>query len=334
MARRNSRSRKIEKAQRQISVLTPADTGTAVCYLDTMKQLSKINRKLYPQGMNVAIQSVEFYLKPSSSYDTIVVSAATAGDTWSVHNAHVKGRALFDQMNALVLDDNPSVKSKWHDFKIYFNSAMRGAAATHILEAVGNPGVLTMDGEWNYSDYVLPQHDVAVAGDGTGIPPGEPLPADQTNAHLVGPDSGSPGSWSSVGLVNAYELSRATVDTDQPNVPAGLGDSFFSLLTDSGSQEPELAAVLSTENDNPPYPKDDYPGGALNSPTGWIQSFDTASNFSPNGLLQGFMAQCGLIEFTVVAYSNGEAVAAPEVLLKINVAPGTYKGIGAQPMGQ
>ena len=46
------------------------------------------------------------------------------------------------------------------------------------------------------------------------------------------------------------------------------------------------------------------------------------------------MAQCGLIEFTVVAYSNGEAVAAPEVLLKINVAPGTYKGIGAQPMGQ
>jgi hypothetical protein len=317
----------IEKAQRQITVLTATtdDGSSSVNYLDSMKQLSKVNRKLYPQCYNIAIQSIEFGVSPSAAYDTLIVQAVTAGDTWSVHNAVVKGKALFHQMNELVLEDNPSVKAKWHDYKIYLDAAMR--SSPNQLEAIDAGGVPVQDGEWNYSDYVMPQHVVDPVT-------GQPLLADQTNAHILGVDSGVPGSFSSVGLVNAYELSRATVDTDQPNVPAGLGDSFFSLLTDSGSQEPELAAVLSTENDNPPYSKDDYPGGAVNAVNGNLQSFDTASSFSPNGILPGFMAQCGLVRLNVSAYSNNIKVNAPAVALKINYAPGAYKGLAAEPMGQ
>ena len=64
----------------------------------------------------------------------------------------------------------------------------------------------------------------------------------------------------------AYADSRAAVNPDQPNVPAGMATSFFNLLTDSGSQEPELATVIEQEGDNPPYDLLNYPGGSANTP--------------------------------------------------------------------
>ena len=44
-----------------------------------------------------------------------------------------------------------------------------------------------------------------------------------------------------------------------------MSTSFFNLLTDSGSQEPELADVIEDENDEPPYDQDEYPGGGVNA---------------------------------------------------------------------
>lgn len=83
---------------------------------------------------------------------------------------------------------------------------------------------------------------------------------------MIGPNVGAPGNFVSVGLVEAYEKSRATVHTDDPHVPAGVAQSFFSLLTDTGSQEPELADAIIAENDFPPYDRDNYPGAGVNAP--------------------------------------------------------------------
>jgi hypothetical protein len=97
----------------------------------------------------------------------------------------------------------------------------------------------------------MPQHEVETAGPDAG----KPLPAEEKTAVLVGPNSGTKES-----LINAYQESRATVQSPMPNVPAGMSGSFFNLLTDSGSQEPELADVIEDENDLPPYDRDAYPG--------------------------------------------------------------------------
>ena len=324
MARRKSSRGKLTKAQRTLQFTLP----DGFSYLDSAEALSMVNRKLFSQNRCYGIQSVEFKFRANPLvYDSIEVTANVAGDTWVVHNAHTKGEALWHQMNQLVLEDNPSIKGKWADFKVFLNTEHRAEYfLTGNLQPQASSGTAFLPGEWNYSDYVLPQHSVDGAGN--------PLPADTTQAHLVGASLGGPGAWQSVSLVDSYQESRATVQQNDPNVPAGMSQSFFNLLTDSGSQEPELADIIILENDQPPYDLDNYPSGGINGP-GTVQSeFGIASASYPTGQLSSFVAQCGLVKFFTRAFKDGEPVAAPALDVLVTYMPGTYKGIAAIPMGQ
>jgi hypothetical protein len=327
----------ITKAMRDLTINGTTASGLSrVGYLDIAEQLSRTNRKLFDQGMVYGLEDITFLYTPSPDYDIVQVTVSTAGDTWSVHNAWVKGKALWDQMQLLVLEDNPSISGKWHDFKVYLDNTHRVlSAAGNNMNAITSEGAQVLPGEWNYSDYVLPQHNVDPV---TGLP----LLADQCVSHLLGADSGSvaAGNLVSVGLVNAYEESRATVFANAPNVPAGFADSFFNLLTDSGSQEPELAVIIEAENNNPPYDLLNYPGGDGNSVDPFVNGHAAANSAVPTATIPGFLAQCGLVKFVVRAYNVDavtgavEIVAAPDVTLIASVAPGMYKGVAAIRMGQ
>lgn len=326
MARRtSSRKSSITKAVRDLVFEIPSGTH----YIDTMQALSAVNRKLFGQSHVVGIESAEIYFTAATDVSINRVDLQTAGDTWSVHNAHVKGHALWNQMNQLVLEDNPSVSGKWADFKVFLDSGHRayffGPGNLLPLDGTGAPYLM---GEWSPSTYVLPQHVVNVAT-------GEPLPADETQAHLVGPDVGTPGALLSVGLVNAYQESRATVQARDPNVPAGMSTSFFNQLTDSGSQEPELADVIEDANDEAPYNLLNYPGGAVNAPTTVVVEELVTTIGSPVAIAGPFVAQCGLIKVINNAFNAaGAPVTAPTLTFRLRVMAGTYKGIAAIPMGQ
>jgi hypothetical protein len=323
------KQRRPQIAERKLIYFLPSGNS----YCDVFRDLSAINRKLFRQGHSLVIERAEFISNYDPALvDSVVVRAFTAGETWPVHNAHVKAKAMWDEMNELVLEDNPSVKGKWHDFKVYLDDHMHAGVINAPYSASGAVGL----GEWDYLKFVMPEHDV---NPGTG----EPVPADETFAHLVGPDVGVIGAYDSVGLVKAYGLSRATVQDVDPNVPAAFGTSFFNLLTDSGSQEPELANVIEDANDQPPYDVDAYPGGATNCP-GVISYAEIGASTigSPLGMLSPFVAQCGLIKFDVSAYKNGLEIPFPESTpgtpgllgIVLTVAAGKYKGVAAIPMGQ
>jgi len=328
MARNKKRSKttSVTKAVRTLTYVIPAgsDANNPV-FIDLFKDLSMVNRKLFRQGHVLGIESVDYLFTPSAAYDVVNIAAATAGDSWPVHNAHTKGEALWNEMQQLVLEDNPSVKGKWADYKVYMDGQHFATGNLDPLDAAGNP---YLPGQWGYTQYVMPQHVVDPVT-------GQPILADQTFAHLLGDDVGIPGALDSVGLVKAYQDSRATVHADNPNVPAGMSTSFFNLLTDSGSQEPELADVIELENDDPPYNLDNYPGGPANAPVPVITELSAAFNGSPNAVLTSFVAQCGLIKFwTDARTSTGEAATPPQILIRVNVMAGKYKGVAAIPMGQ
>jgi len=327
------RRKSVKKPQACSRVLTYI-LGTNESYCDIFRDLSALNRKLMRQGHSLVIEKVEAFFHvteenpPGSgipTFDTLTLSAGVAGDSWPVHNAWIKSKAMWHEMNQLVLADNPSIKAKWHDYKLYLDDHMRSGT----INAPFASGVPVMMGEWNYSDFVLPQHEVDPV---TGIP----LPADQTQAHLVGPDVGAAGNFVSVGLVNAYQESRSTVQLDSPNVPPGMSSSFFNLLTDSGSQEPELADTLENENENPPYDLDNYPGGAVNVPGIVLAESGVATIGSPTIILSPFVAQCGLVKFVVQHSKWGVNVSMENkpVTIVVTVAAGDYKGVAAIPMGQ
>ncbi len=298
-------------------------------YIDTAHQLSKVNRRLYSQQRMYAYQGLTFIWKQNvSNLATLECTVRTAGNTWVVQNAWVKGKALWDQMQDLVLDDNPSVKGKWHDFKI---ALWEGQSTARTLEALapdadGAGFSEYKGGEWNLATYVMPQHEVDPDS-------GEPIDAVELTALLIGDDTASKRS-----LVKAYEESRSTVQSPMPNAPAALADSFFSLLTDTGSQEPELADVIVDENDTPPYDLDEYPGSDTNAPAPITVGYAAISAAEVDGKIGGFVAPCGLIEIEFRGYdAAGESIAAaamPVIDILLHVAPGMYKGTASVPMGQ
>lgn len=303
-------------------------------FIDTARELSKVNRRLYSQGRMYAYQGLTFIWRANSSnVDSIEVSIRSAGNSWILQNSHVKGEALWHQMQQLVLDDNPSIKTKWHDFKVTLSTDQTAwTGAGNSLSCRDSAGDHYSEGEWNMSTYVMPQHDGVLQAPGT--PGSEVLPdvAEEFDACLIGGDNVSRKS-----LVKAYEESRATVSPDQPNTPAALPTSFFSLLTDSGSQEPELAIVIQDENENPPYDIDDYPQGDTNAPTTVIVGYGAISPQEVDGRIGPFVAPCGLLEVSVKAYKAGVALSAantPTIDMLLHVAPGMYKGVASVPMGQ
>jgi hypothetical protein len=291
-------------------------------YIDTARSLSRVNRKLFRQGRLYAIGGITFQWKGVAG-NNLVVSAATAQNTWVVRNAWTKGFALWRQMQALVLDDNPSVKGRWHDFKLLMDAGQTFGNTRDVQnwEGFGFAGVPVAAGEWNVSTYVMPQHEVDPA---TGLP----LPALEFEPVLFGGDTASKRS-----LVKAYQESRAQVQ-QAPAVDPLLADSFFSLLTDSGSQEPELADVIVDENEIAPYDMDDYPAGDTNSPDPAIQHFQTVSSFAPTGRIPGFVAPCGLIKLTTrgIDATGGDVDAPDDVKCIIHMVPGTYRGVMSEAM--
>lgn len=328
MARR--KTMKIQPAITDLQFQIPAGGGSSVdsrSYVDTAKELSKVNRRLYEQGRMYAYQGLTFIWKSTGNtatdLATLELTVKTAGNTWVVHNAYVKGRALWNEMQALVLDDNPSVKGKWHDFKTRLSTQQ---IASRNLDVVDGDGAPVLEGEWSTSTFVMPQHDVDPAS-------GQPLAADEKTTCLIGPKSGTIES-----LVVAYQESRSTVQPTDPNVPAGMSTSFFNLLTDTGSQEPELADVIEDENDGPPYDTDFYPGGDGNMSAPTTVGYGAISASEVDGRIGPFIAPCGLLEIEIKGYdASGNEITTenmPSVDMLLHVAPGTYKGVAAIPMGQ
>ena len=241
----------MQPAELAYTFTIPANSGApATKYIDIAQVASAVNRRLYEQGKCYYVSRVTLV-----SGGATTVALATLPDNWVTANAWVKAKALFDQMNKGVLHDNPSVKGKWADFKVFMDKDHYDGGATsagptlNLLPVSGSTEV--KPGEWYMGRYVSPQHDVNA---GTGVE----LPADEFYCHMMGDDSGSSGSYGSVGIIKGYETTRARVQI-APDVPSGMQSNWMTELSDLGGQDPELANVIEDANYNPPYDLDEYP---------------------------------------------------------------------------
>lgn len=305
---------KIQPAELSYTFILPAASGTM--YIDIAQCASMVNRRLYRQGKNYHVSRVSAVMGGGG-----MITLSTLPDTWVTSNAYVKAFSLWKAMQNRVLKDNPSISGKWRDFKVFFDTAHSagGTAAsgpTLNNKPVGTDDVAVKDGEWNMSDLVLPQHDVDPA---TGVV----LAADEFLVHMIGADIGGPlpAALSSGGIVKMYQDTRARQNQD-PLVPGAMAESWGTQLTDSGSQDPELADLIDAENDLPPYDNDEYPGGGTgNLDVGITQSVLLASASLPTDKDLGFKCPLGLIKvkWQVETYLG--------VRLIIDLVPGTYKGL-------
>lgn len=186
------------------------------------------------------------------------------------------------------------------------------------LPVLASDGVAVGSGEWDYSRLV--HVDDAEAS------------FDEWYLHIIGGDV----SDTDKGLILNYQESRATVQAEDPDLPAEYSTNMYAMMAeDVDLAAGEVAQNMEDENDEPPYDQDDYPGNNTNSDRPWVMEISAASAGAPNATLDGFIAQCGLVLFNNKAFDAAGNPGSPVTMwVTVHLAPGGYKGVAAIPMGQ
>lgn len=331
MAKRKSSTRKRAKAS-----VIPAETtlrydlpgdGTNV-YIDLMRDLSRINRRGMNQGQVLQITDITIKQDTAQNNKSLEANVQTAPLTWVAAQAYMKGREawMLQQRNVRQETGQTGIRPAYEDFKIYLDAAhAAGGVVLDPLDAAGNP---YNAGEWNISKFVVAFSDE------------NPEVVREPTIHLIGADNGSstatPPTVTSVGLIKAYEDSRATVSAGQPNVPGTANYNIYTLMT-SGQDEgvaKEVIANMEDENDSPPYDIDHYPGGPVNAPTTVTKCLTQSTYLNPIVHTGGLTAMCGLLKI----FSQGRDMADGTTTtiggtVLITVAHGPKKGLLSMNVG-
>ncbi len=308
-------------------------------FIDIAQCLSIVNRKSYRQGMNYAVENMSFKYAPlgdpqEEKFMSIVVSKVPT--TWCADNATTKAFASWMEQRDSVLKEQPSLKAKWSDFKIFLDADHATAGVgdnliplASIVDSCGESNEEFVKGEWDMSQFVtpLPGADQAASGD-----------AHELVFHVVGdhiPAGDFTKSTASVGLIKAYAASRALPLTPDPHTEGQYVTGFYNIQQSEDEKSQDIMANVADRNDNPPYSTSEYPGSDTNAPFAQIVKKLYPSNYgsTTNGSMTvsidntgSFLAPFGLIRIDTCALSS----ALDYIILEMDLVPGKYKGILAE----
>lgn len=294
-------------------------------YIDLAKDLSRLNRRLYRQGRDYHVKRISVVssntIAATNVYDQTAFPGATtqtqnAGritfstvpNSWHARAAWRRGFALWQaHIKKAMSGVSGDLRPKYHDFKVYLSNDMRSGTMPQPLD---NGGGAANSGDWDYSKIVSP--------DGT-------TGADEFYLHMLGDHAGpGAGSWLSVGLIESFGDSRATVDSDQPNVPNAASDDPLVNAMDDGTVTDEIIQDLEGDNDSAPYGIANYSGGGANHPKPLVVQ-QTTLGADGRATVGGFQAMCGLLEIETTS-----PIANDVYSVLVELAPGNYRGIAAE----
>lgn len=213
---------------------------------------------------------------------------------------------MWDAMQKQALEALPNdIRPRYNDFKVRgLESNSPGMAAVK-----DNGGNDLSGGDWSYSVFVSP--------DGT-------TGADEYSAHLLGNHAGSSGAYTSVGLVQSFGATRATVSDDTPTLVSTGADDPLANLFDHGTVNDEIIEDMNLKGDAPPYNQVHYPGMATNHPKPLVVQHGTLGA-DGRVVLGGFEAICGLIELETSSPIGGDVFS-----VLVELAPGAVRGVKAE----
>lgn len=310
------KQKKLQPAVLSYELTVP--TGTS--YTDLSLNASILNRRGYSQQYKYAVAAFELL---GNGTGTFVIGKLP--ETWVYENAYRKARAMWNEMQDQVLENEEGIQGKYHDFKVYMDAEMcseqiqcQATPGGKILTPVDENGNLTSAdftggapprADWDWSTIQIPNDPTS------GV-------TTEYTLHGVGPATTSPNSK---GIIEGYARSRSRPQEQEPNVP--LGEGWMNDLFDDGEQLEEIRDDLVNDNDRPPYAmisagsiRESYPGGSEEQPTVQIHSFCnfTATTVSGKNNIMGGIFQNGLLKFK----NNTEAA----VNVLVHMVPGEHRG--------
>lgn len=265
-----------------------------------------------------------------ASPEGILVTVSVLPNTWVVHNAWKKAFELWkDQQADAYKGSSPSIKPKWQDFKIYMdlsnvNPDDKATVSNIYLPVTAKEYGATLvsaypyyktSEDWDYSKIVYE------------VDTGTPVATERT-LHMLGDTSASPGSF---GMVKEYAISRAMVFSPDPVTDPLVASSMYAKSQQTNVVVEEVISNLADENDEPPYDKDNYPGGASNGKDPVIIFQGTLNAYVGGVINTGpFVAPCGLVrvDFQTPPGAGGVASALSWAALT------SFDIVGMEAMGQ
>ena len=328
MARRKYSTKKRNKIEPAVQTLTfyvPAAAGSSTVYLDTSQVASLVNRRFYRQGINWPVAGFKILSNPGYTGACVI---SKLPNTWVMSNAWEKGFRAWQRMNDMALEETPSVKPRFLDYKVYADSTHHAAGSAANILPVSLSGTFA-PGEWEMSKYIVPRTDST-----TGVPADREIIA--TGASY--PGAGASG-FNAVSLIEGYAASRGLPEVLDPNTPDDASDAsgvapqnWITALFNEGTQQDEVVLEdMISENNIAPYPFENdganvdtmYPGGANQGQGMQLHDSEyiTGTTIGGTTRLKGGNFPCGLIRFDLVNNGNADVLT-----LQINLIPGNHRG--------
>lgn len=316
----------------------------AVYYIDLNQCNSLVNRKLFRQGLVNAVTGikctftstqagVEFTNVPQGK-----ITIEKLPTTWIMANAWSHSYRAWRKMIADALEEAPSIKPRYLDFKIYADAEHHAAGfPANMLPISGDSSTPAVSGEWESSNL--------------RIPVGPLNPGDTTDREILAVGPNYPGVGASganaVSAIEGYSAGRRLPDILDPNVPDDASDvvgqfpeNWITAIFNEGTEQSRGVIIdMVEENTIAPYPFENdginldtmYPGGANQLIGLQIHDFEriTGSTIGATTRLRGGAFPCGLIKISIYNYDQVYELQ-PKIMVQL--APGPNDGLLALPM--
>ena len=307
----NYPAKKYSKGTPAVTRLSFEMTGGATQYIDLALALSILNRKAYRQGCYYYVNNIEVY-NNSDGY----VDFHTLPDTWMTRAAYRRGLGIWNTQNQKAMDTVGNIAGKWHDFKVFMSDRHRttGSELPNTYDINSASANQTAD-DWEYSEYVSADDD----GDGVQN-------ADDMAIHMLGGHNGTPGNWTSIGLIKSYEDTRGRVSPEPVVDSADLLTDPLANLFDYSTEEQlnEIFTNLLDQQDEPPY-NGDLMNGVLPTHHQQVGRAVTTPTLGRVTKIDGFCAPLGLIMVDPQQIAGND-----NFRIVVNLAIGTYHGVYAE----
>jgi len=327
MAKRKSKSTYQKTSKIEPSVLTlqfatpsvsPGSAGSS--FIDLSQVASIVNRRFYRQGINWAVSGFKFMV--GGGFGSVQIQSLP--NTWAMSNSWEKVFRAWNRQQKEALEDGnqEDVIARFNDFKIFADSDhLASGFGGNLMPVTTGPGLLphtALPGEWEASQLVVPNFGAP----GVNFEPFLTAVGDRVG--------GAGGSYS---LIQLYEDSRSVPHSPDPDVPAAVlsADNILNLMFDVGDNNTEVMSNAIGKNNDLPYVQDPYPGGKTQLPGLQIHDLCTYTSSTIGGTTYGKGGNfpCGLIKLNHIV--SAESIA-HNVLVQIDLVPGTHRGYMCEPM--
>lgn len=283
------------------------DDGINYVVINLPMGLTINNRRLHRACLNYTVNGGYVY----DSNNSVRCKFGVAADNWAIRSSIKRARNHWLKMHKELFTNNPALKPKWHDFKMYLSEwqihreQAKSAVTYNVPEDIYDDDLPHEDKGITWSQFVT--EDGAAASGSTNSD------KDEFTAHLLGDhitDGG--GGYTSIGVLKSWYRSRPDLDPPAETMSDAESDLVqndpLNLLFNDGDADNEIIENFDNAEDGDGDQEGDrYPPYHLTYPPQTIVEVAAANTTSSNTVsyFTGFKSLLGQVMIKIVSEGAG-----------------------------